>query len=420
MSTNKKKKSAKEKRILIASVLVAATIVAGSTFAWFTSKDEVTNRLSAVGEYGVAIAEDFTPPDEWVPGQTVKKEAKAVNTGNVDALVRMWLTGNMNIITDNGGVGINDFKELTLEASGMGGGFTMKSGINYFRTLSESDRKVMQTGDLVYAEAGFSFTNNNTGETKNVTEAHTTYGSIISVDSDSFQPSDTGLYIFRRATNDGSLEYSGYYALKTSTGEFKYFALVTKSTTDTKDVFIKGLTNKTGTELITAIATIQVRKATKSTISNDKLTWTYVDATAAAHYEVTLTDPAEGTQQDSIKIIVELDNVGDGTAADQWQKVSSANKSDTFYYTDDLEAGDATTPLVKNVTLAESVKPGSYVAFDFDLNVNLESVQITKDSTEKELTTTAAPWAAGTGNVGATASATNTDTEINVIKWTEE
>ncbi len=60
--TNTKKKSAKEKRILVASIIVAATIVAGSTFAWFTSKDEVTNRLSASAKYDVSIAEDFQPP----------------------------------------------------------------------------------------------------------------------------------------------------------------------------------------------------------------------------------------------------------------------------------------------------------------------------------------------------------------------
>ena len=33
MATNKKKRSAREKRILIASLVIAATIVAGSTFA---------------------------------------------------------------------------------------------------------------------------------------------------------------------------------------------------------------------------------------------------------------------------------------------------------------------------------------------------------------------------------------------------
>lgn len=66
-----KKKSSREKRVLIASLLVAAVMVGGSTIAWFTSKDEVTNRLSASANYGVSIAEDFQPPEDWVPGQTI-------------------------------------------------------------------------------------------------------------------------------------------------------------------------------------------------------------------------------------------------------------------------------------------------------------------------------------------------------------
>jgi len=53
------KKSAKEKHVLIAALLVAAVTITGSTFAWFTSKDEVTNRLTASADYGVSIVEDF-------------------------------------------------------------------------------------------------------------------------------------------------------------------------------------------------------------------------------------------------------------------------------------------------------------------------------------------------------------------------
>ncbi|MBQ1464951.1 MAG: hypothetical protein IIZ18_09085, partial [Ruminococcus sp.] len=85
---NTKKKTAREKRVLVASLLVAAVMVGGSTFAWFTSRDEVTNRLSASAAYNVTIAETFTPPEEWVPGQEVNKDVFAVNTGNIDALVK--------------------------------------------------------------------------------------------------------------------------------------------------------------------------------------------------------------------------------------------------------------------------------------------------------------------------------------------
>ena len=95
--TTKKKKSAKEKRVLIASIIVAATIVAGSTFAWFTSKDDVTNRLSGNGAYNVALSENFTAPKDFVPGMTVEKEVMATNTGNIPALLRIGVKNHVRL-----------------------------------------------------------------------------------------------------------------------------------------------------------------------------------------------------------------------------------------------------------------------------------------------------------------------------------
>ena len=97
MTNNNKKKSSKEKRVLIGALCVAAVMVAGSTFAWFTSKDEVTNRLSASASYGTTISEDFTPPENWIPGQEIDKKVGVTNTGNIDAFVRTWIEGEMRL-----------------------------------------------------------------------------------------------------------------------------------------------------------------------------------------------------------------------------------------------------------------------------------------------------------------------------------
>ena len=67
-------KSKKRRRVLGASCILAALIVASSSFAWFTSKDEVTNRLSANADYGVSIVESFAPPENWLPGQQINKD----------------------------------------------------------------------------------------------------------------------------------------------------------------------------------------------------------------------------------------------------------------------------------------------------------------------------------------------------------
>ena len=59
-------KAKRRRKVLGASCILAALIIAGSSFAWFTSKDEVTNRLSANADYDVSIVESFAPPAKWV------------------------------------------------------------------------------------------------------------------------------------------------------------------------------------------------------------------------------------------------------------------------------------------------------------------------------------------------------------------
>ena len=67
-----------------------------TTFAWFTSKDEVTNRLTASSDYGVSIVESFVPPKNMIPGQEVNKDVYAVNTGNIAAFVKETVSGVLN------------------------------------------------------------------------------------------------------------------------------------------------------------------------------------------------------------------------------------------------------------------------------------------------------------------------------------
>lgn len=188
--TKNNKKASKNRRVLIAALLVGAIIVAGSTFAWFSSKDEVTNRLSASAEYGVAIAENFQSPEQWVPGQEINKDASAVNTGNVDAFVRMWLDGNMRLLQQNKRLNKSTFDtsngsfstiptEAVTDGSISSMGFTMMDSNNaYYKTLDKtqtqnpgdtgsgygaafsgpySEVQAMQGSRLAYAPAGASY-----------------------------------------------------------------------------------------------------------------------------------------------------------------------------------------------------------------------------------------------------------------------
>jgi len=110
-------KSKRRRRVLGASCILAALIVGASSFAWFTSKDEVTNRLTATADYGVTLVEDFKPPEDMTPGQKVNKDVSAVNTGSVDAFVRTSITNAMDMkrinttdLTTTAGSGTTYFK----------------------------------------------------------------------------------------------------------------------------------------------------------------------------------------------------------------------------------------------------------------------------------------------------------------------
>ena len=288
---SKKKKDFREKRVLIASLCIGAAVMAGSTFAWFTSKDEVTNRLSANADYDVSIAEDFTPPEEWVPGQTINKDVGAVNTGNIDALVRTHLEGAMNILSETAfaseidvktGFGSTTLSDVT-DADLLALGLTKKDASgNFYRTLSTTERTnpnlagngddtasdgsaiegdqdnnyseveaVQSGGWLAYASGGFSFTPENSGYTyqssgdgnPTITQdepaalASTaikntwTSGEGLAIDSDTFVPTSSGLFIFRRdiTTTSGGhdYEFTGYYAVVDATDSTKvtYYAL---------------------------------------------------------------------------------------------------------------------------------------------------------------------------------------------------
>ena len=73
-------------------------------FAWFTSTDEVTNRLSASGDYDVRIVESFAPPANWLPGQEVNKDVYAVNTGDVEAFVEETVSGALTVTREKAAV----------------------------------------------------------------------------------------------------------------------------------------------------------------------------------------------------------------------------------------------------------------------------------------------------------------------------
>lgn len=130
-------KSKKRRRVLGASCILAALIIAGSSFAWFTSKDEVTNRLTASSDYGVSIVESYIPPKQWVPGQTIDKDVYAVNTGNIPAFVKEDVSG-----------------KLTVEYENTVGSYDPALGYTYVKLTTDEVALAKAGGYLVWNDAG--------------------------------------------------------------------------------------------------------------------------------------------------------------------------------------------------------------------------------------------------------------------------
>ena len=376
--TTRKKKSSREKRVLIASVIVAATIVAGSTFAWFTSKDEVTNRLTAKADYGVSITEDFTPPEDWTPGQEINKDVSAVNTGNIDAYMGMKLSYALKgkAVDPNGVAIATPVPENAVK-------------IDTSATANEDWRKTYQTGELVVlageaVSADTSIHVDGTAHDNNDTEAKAEFrdGAVL-VNSKTYTPQTVGLYIFRRQIEDMATEtpkysFSGYYF--DGTYYYKLNTVIDNDGSVTVDI--------TGLQSVTySVLTDTQIKAVKLAAIKDLPAISAQNTTAvldANTKTIKLTyggaDGNISTEKDNIIIDIKLDE----NYATNWTYLNDSgdNVSKTengwFYYNDKIAAGATTEKLVDSVKLDETVKSGAYTELTFDLTAALTSVQVEK------------------------------------------
>ena len=109
---NKKHIRKKKWMITTISVLFLSIAFISYTYSWFQSNDTITNSFKGTSLYD-EIVEVFHPETNWSPNQTVTKEVRIKNTGNVDSMVRVSLyeyllmfkvdvtdgTGNGNLLT---------------------------------------------------------------------------------------------------------------------------------------------------------------------------------------------------------------------------------------------------------------------------------------------------------------------------------
>ena len=97
----------RNKKVLIAIMLVVLFGVIGGTIAYYQSSDTFTNEFNT-GKYVIKAQEIFESPDKWLPGETTPKKISVTNQGNVDAAVKVcfrekWEDENGNPLPLNHG-----------------------------------------------------------------------------------------------------------------------------------------------------------------------------------------------------------------------------------------------------------------------------------------------------------------------------
>ena len=88
----------KQRKNIIALLLVAIIGIVGLTVAYFSNSTSITNEFET-SEYGTDVIETFTSPTGWQPGDETPKVLTVKNTGEVDEAVRVkveekWVNKN--------------------------------------------------------------------------------------------------------------------------------------------------------------------------------------------------------------------------------------------------------------------------------------------------------------------------------------
>ncbi len=389
MSKIKKNK----KLILVAALLLAALIVGCSTFAWFTSVDEVTNKLSANFNYDVVAVEDFTPPENWIPGQTVEKDVRATNTGNIDAFVKVSVTGDMLLTKLDASAAVSAANKSDV----------LGKAIELSNSNAEEIRSKMAGSRLVYKAGATTAADGYAYDEAAVQGAGVTVdlqgSERVNVDKDAateFTPTAAGYYIFARSTTQSSEDgttttvlYDGFYY----DGGHYYDIDVTA---DSNDIY-----------KITA----KVKQKKTVVVDNENFTyeWAKENASDAANNILRVTYAGDAGSDDDIIIDIKLANTSDWTS-----NLEDGSKTAAFYYNSILEAGGTTSDVIDSVTLSEDVKKEAFITMDYNLKVVVNSAQVV-DGEDVYTAVNAQSWASGAGKKMVTA----VDTSTKAVTWTD-
>jgi hypothetical protein len=88
----------------VMATILCLIILSAMTFAWITARDTALNRFETASSFdgGLSISEIFVPPTDWMPGQTIDKDVKIINTGDFSMSVRVSFEEILLLLANNG------------------------------------------------------------------------------------------------------------------------------------------------------------------------------------------------------------------------------------------------------------------------------------------------------------------------------
>lgn len=359
-----KKSEAKRKkkmRILISTLGVAALIVGGLTFAWYTSQDNVVNTFKASGNFKTTIVENFTPPSNWQPGTTTDKVVQITNTGTVDAYTRVELVPSLTYyVADGDALAAGDYDSD--------------------KTYVPASKEAI---DKLAASDGY----------KTVTSATALEGDLAPLAGKLTVPANVTLYVKvsegKSQTADAIVE-NGY--------NYEFVGYLTDPADESKVYAVTVTDPAYGNDPVGS--TGDVTHAVSNTLSIT------MQPTVLKEYDYTT---AEG--QAAIDKMVTLNfRAADGSDAtvpnaNDWavRPVTSGDMTTTYYYYKHvLKSGESTTALLNSVKFNDDFADVIYDA-QFDLNVVNISTQAIYDAADGTYPTTVSGVAAGLEDTGFTA-----------------
>ncbi|MDR1797014.1 MAG: BsaA family SipW-dependent biofilm matrix protein [Clostridiales Family XIII bacterium] len=321
---------------IVCSALLAAVIAVSGTFAWFTAKDSVINHLSTdmITDGSTSILEIFRPPTEWKPGQKVTKTVAVVNTGAGDVLVRA------------------SFEEVLQKLNG--------APKPHDTPLDPAGTAVPQLfNDTAFASWG-------TPQALGLTPTPAL-------------PADVTLKVKRIPENPNpgdpvAFSFVAWHSIPTGAYQGKAQKVTADFEVDGATLKVANLKywqydGKTSTEAAWANFVDKKTGAAPTLPDNADIGFAKTDL-AGKMIHMDFTDKASAIAAQPVK--------------DKWWY----NKADGFfYYIGKVESGMVTPNLLDSLTL-DSAADVAYAGMDFDLIVNIEAIQNTKDA----ITSTSGGW----------------------------